>query len=140
MREILFKAKRVYDSEWVEGSYILDGETHRIFEYNKKSLHDCGIYSGTHIDQETVCQFTGLLDKNGNKIFEGDRLNYTITPMNGKTTIIPYLVVFNVDGFQVLNLIKKFKAPYIDGLFYRAPKRMTYKDWSKCEIIGNIHD
>lgn len=131
-REILFKAKRKNNSiMWVEGYFHFYNETPVISIDNGLTYF---------IDIDTLCQYTGLIDKNGNKIFENDKLNYPITPTNGKTTIIPYVVVFNVDGFQVLNLIKKFKAPYVDGLFYRASKRMNYKDWVKCEIIGNIHD
>ena len=67
MREILFKAKQVDGQGWVEGDYVRS---------NKKTFirgNDVDGYSlAKHVTPETVCQFTGLLDKNGSKIFEGD--------------------------------------------------------------------
>lgn len=75
MREILFKAKSVYNGEWVEGYYLRDqyhiGGKDIIF-YRKDSDRFT-VYTNI-IDIETLCQFTGLCDKNGNKIWENDIL------------------------------------------------------------------
>lgn len=81
MREILFKAKRLDNGEWVEGYYCkwLKGE--RIITYSEKET-DCiitwmsnGGMSRYEVDPETICQFTGLHDKHGNKIWENDIIN-----------------------------------------------------------------
>lgn len=63
MREILFKAKRIDNGEWVEG-YLHKCENEFVIS-NEDGL-------GQFVDENTICQFTGLTDKNDNKIWEND--------------------------------------------------------------------
>lgn len=73
MREILFKAKSIRTGEWIEGYYLRDqyhiGGKDIIF-YRKDSDRFT-VYTNI-IDIETLCQFTGLTDKNGKRIWEND--------------------------------------------------------------------
>lgn len=79
MREIRYKAKRYDNKQWVEGSLIvLDADSGYYFiteEYLSAStlpVRDL-IYDHTHlVDPNTICQYTGRDDKNGNKIWEND--------------------------------------------------------------------
>lgn len=73
MREILFKAKRVDNGKWVEGfyqkRYDVLGKRYLIWYIDNYIRWKCA-----EIIPETLCQFTGLCDKNGKKIWENDIL------------------------------------------------------------------
>lgn len=82
MREILFKAKMINegwrrDGQWIEGWYFYANSTkkHCIYTYSG------GMYE---IDPETLCQYTGMTDKYGKKIWEKDILKYEETSIGIK--------------------------------------------------------
>lgn len=84
MRDIYFKAKRADSGEWVEGFYFkyikpINGEIkHRIF------VSDSDGVTWYEVEENTICQYTGLTDKNGNKIWENDILNIVYSNAAGE--------------------------------------------------------
>lgn len=129
MREILFKAKRIDNGEWVEGYYLRD-QYHRggkdIIFYRKDSDRFT-VYTDI-IDSETLCQFTGLCDKNGNKIWENDIVTCQ-TRYGGDTG----KVVFHNGKFCVL-----WNSTYH---YSRNGKCENYYDINtKNSVKGNVFD
>ncbi len=120
MREILFRGKRIDNGAWIEGDLLQNIDAIKIRELEKEKRE---IVKSYEVYPETVGEYTGLTDKHGRKIFEGDIIKYT------KDGCI-YEVVFAIeDG------IAKFCArDTTDG------KSLYYINTAKDKIIGNIHD
>ena len=116
MREILFRGKRVDNSKWMKGD-LIGVPSHPHIENNVPDLRA--------VIPETVGQYTGITDKNGVKIFEGDIVvwDYNEADFDGSTHSTPELVRWDKDccGFIVND----------DG-------EGTIDE--NCRVIGNIHD
>lgn len=134
-RTILFKAKRVDNGEWVEGYYGIAQINHGIWSRLKGNE----FHSWYQVHPETVCQFTGLLDKNGKMIFEGDKFDdeegYIVIEYDNKQTcFVPVLYGYKIylnegGGEEFEKNISEIDRNFIN----------TY-DLCNDEIIGNIHD
>lgn len=131
MREILFKAKRLSDGKWVEGA-LFDGENHciigQIIDFSPYVEGECKIV-GYEVDRNTICQYTGLTDKNGNKVWENDVVRYTDEIVNKVKTD---LVEWNETHASFIRLHKSQM-----GLQYLYINEGVL---NRCEVIGNIFD
>ena len=129
MREILFKAKRIDNGEWVEGYYLRDQYYHRsgkdIIFYQKDS--DWFTVYTDIIDPETLCQFTGLCDKNGKRIWENDILMAHLDESYPEDTTYE-TVEWGVAGW-VTHEANSADRQYLDEF-----------DLEHFEVVGNIFD
>lgn len=121
MREIKFRGKRVDNGEWIEGDLLrMNGHT---FIFPNPAPEGIDKYK---VDPETVGQFTGLKDKDGKEIYEGDKLL-----IKGDATAV---VVWRNEGFDILDTctLTPTNKGVVEGFVY-SPEQLM-------EVIGNIHD
>lgn len=136
MREILFRGKRVDNGEWMEGDLIQRRyKTYIHPKANSFRVSETGLSKLIVLREvypETVGQYTGLTDKNGKKIFEGDILQDKF----GQIKIVDYSDewgAFRTCFVRALNEEGKIVATVGGASFVGTI-------WRKYEVIGNIHD
>lgn len=136
MRDIEFRGKRTDNGEWVEGYVCRYGWTGKENTYIMPN-YASALYS-LEVDPKTVGQYTGLTDKNGKRIFEGDMIN----PFDDE--IDKMVVEFHLGQF-LLCLYGEcgYMAEYgweEEGNYccFEAEPLLSYGD--DIEVIGNIHD
>ena len=124
MREILFKAKRIDNGDWVQGYYMPRPNSPGKPRYYIVLVGEAKWYE---IDLKTLCQYTGLKDKNGNRIWEND------------------IVSAWSEGKYATGMVKQ----RIDGLYIIYPAYQHNEFWRLCpdknrktnvEVIGNVFD
>lgn len=115
MREHKYRGKRLDNGEWVYGGLIADGKGNYAIA-KLVILNNCNTASVHMVDPATVGQYTGLKDKNGKEIYEGDIVHWN--EYVGK-------VIFKNGLFA--RKFKNVSAPLVSLLLVT-------------EVIGNIHD
>lgn len=138
MREILFRGKRKDNGEWVEGQLIQSPYMGEVRSWistpeDKTRLRAIATYYGdwraVEVGTDTICQYTGLTDKNGNKIWENDVIGYwdTYSTENGLAEADCIGKVFWDDETLSFQVTERLSAE-------------SYEVMDECSVIGNIFD
>lgn len=126
MREIKFRAKRIDNNEWVYGHYVKDpkGE-HRIYW---KPFENATSNTYHFIKPSTLCQFVGMLDKEGNEIYENDFVSTDLQRPHNK-------VIYKNASF----MFECYDDNFFQDIFY-STSDLEQSNYRYGSVIGNSID
>ena len=138
MREILFRAKRIDDGEWVEGYYAMMGKGNLIRHYIVQNCALTGLFedpednmyfNDVEIDPETLCQYTGKTDETGKKIYDKD--------------IVGFIDLTSTEsGYSEHSCVGEVLWDEEECCFH-VTDRLSAESWevlNECKVIGNVFD
>ena len=125
MREILFKAKRIDNGEWIEGNHVYLENAHYIvplyIEWNETEQRESPMF--IRVDRKSLCQYTELEDENKNRIWENDIVKHETS--------------------DTVGTVKWYQEDYVGWCVDDVvidEQQFTDEMWNECEVIGNIFD
>lgn len=136
MREILFRAKAInrdigeHQTNYKNGDWVY-GLVTRLYDERFENLPaqmtDVNGVSGIEVDCETIGQYTGLTDKNGKKIFEGDIVK------SCEYNDVFFIKYFDTDNYPAFDCVPDVPLCECNGLAFLVNEE-------GCEVVGNIYD
>lgn len=130
MRQITFRGKSKHTGKWLYGDLLrnVNGDFAVVPPFDMYGHNECSIYE---VEEDTIGQFTGLADKNGKEIYEGDVLECIGERSDNKDKVYRREVVFYGSAFCMVEEL----FSWINPLFNHLVNQELL--WSIC---GNIHD
>lgn len=157
MKEILYRAKAInrnpnmnYRTNYQNGDWVYGLISRLEEDYDICEMTDKSGVSGIDVDRKTICEYTGLTDKNGNKVFEGDIVRtqaYRTKAYSKSAKEKRFIGVVKYFEHKWNGTDKRFVNHVFEN-GYRVEiigdmENFTHGGWSDfwdCEIIGNIYD
>lgn len=131
MREILFRAKRIDNGEWIEGNVLQcdDGDCYIATSCLVGARDEPLMVAAYEVYPETLCQFTGKTDETGKKIYEKD--------------IVGFIDITSTEsGYSEHNCVGEVLWDEEECCFH-VTDRLSAESWevlNECKVIGNVFD